>query len=234
MFHSGTAVRCRLYHLIIRIYEGRERATKTFAVAFLLTLVTGCVATPSPNSIMDSNKTIDQTKEGLMAEYRIGVGDSLKVSVWRNPDLSANVVVLPSGDITVPLVGDVKAAGETTESLAEEISEGLNSFIRQPSVTVSVLDAISAEYLRRIRITGAVNSPLSIPYRRGLTVLDFVLQAGGLTPFANANRALLYRQEKDELKVYPVFLEDILSRGDLSTNYPLLPSDIITVPEKSF
>jgi polysaccharide export outer membrane protein len=183
---------------------------------------------------MDSNKTIDQTEEGLMAEYRIGVGDSLKVSVWRNPDLSANVVVLPSGDITVPLVGDVKAAGETTESLAEEISEGLNSFIRQPSVTVSVLDAISAEYLRRIRITGAVNAPLSIPYRRGLTVLDFVLQAGGLTPFANANRALLYRQEKDELKVYPVFLEDILSRGDLSTNYPLLPSDIITVPEKSF
>ena len=181
-----------------------------------------------------ASKIIDPTSEGLLEQYVIGVGDSLQISVWRNQDLSASVVVLPSGDISVPLVGDIKAAGSTTEQLADTISKGLDSFVRQPSVTVSVLSAVSAEYLQRVRITGAVNNPLSIPYRRGLTVLDFVLQAGGLTPFANADRALLYRQEEEELKVYPVRLDDILAKGDLETNYALLPSDIITVPENSF
>ena len=193
-----------------------------------------CTTPQQATSEMDTTQTLDPINASLLEEYQIGVGDSLKVSVWRNPDLSANVVVLPSGDISVPLVGDIKAAGETTESLAARISDGLNSFVRQPSVTVSVLSAVSAEYLQRVGITGAINSPLSVSYRRGLTVLDFVLQAGGLTPFANANRALLYRQEGEELKVYPVRLDDILAKGNLETNYTLLPSDIITVPEYSF
>jgi polysaccharide export outer membrane protein len=211
-----------------------KTATQCFLFAVILICFSGCAAPKAATSTMDKTKIIDPTNAGLLDEYSIGVGDSLRISVWRNPDLSANVVVLPSGDISVPLVGDIKAAGETTESLATQISEGLNSFVRQPSVTVSVLSAVSAEYLQRVRITGAVNSPLSVSYRRGLTVLDFVLQAGGLTPFANANHALLYRQEGDELKVYAVKLDNILSKGDLDTNYTLLPSDIITVPEKSF
>ncbi len=206
-----------------------------FVFALMLILGTaGCTTPQQATSEMDTKQTLDPTNASLLEEYKIGVGDSLKVSVWRNPDLSTNVIVLPSGDISVPLVGDIKAAGETTESLAARISDGLNSFVRQPSVTVSVLSAVSAEYLQRVRITGAINSPLSISYRRGLTVLDFVLQAGGLTPFANANRALLYRQEGEELKVYPVRLDDILAKGNLETNYTLLPSDIITVPENSF
>jgi polysaccharide export outer membrane protein len=204
-----------------------------FLSFFCITLF-GCQAPPSANATMDTSKISDQISEGLLEQYVIGVGDLLQISVWRNPDLSASVVVLPSGDISVPLVGDIKAAGSTTEQLAETISKGLDSFVRQPSVTVSVHSAVSAEYLQRVRITGAVNKPLSIPYRRGLTVLDFVLQAGGLTPFANADRALLYRQEGEELKVYPVRLDDILAKGDLETNYALLPLDIVTVPENSF
>ncbi len=183
---------------------------------------------------MDVSVAMEPGDAALLDEYRIGVGDSLQVSVWRNPDLSAEVVVLPDGTVSVPLAGDIKAAGETTTSLAENISGVLDNYIRQPEVTVSVLNAASAEYLQRVRITGAVNAPLSLNYRRGMTVLDVVLLAGGLTPFANPNRALLYRQEGTELKVYPVRLEDILSRGKLDTNYQLIPADIITVPEKSF
>ena len=97
-----------------------------------------------------------------------------------------------------------------------------------------MLNASSAEYLQRVRITGAVNAPQSLNFRRGLTVLDVVLLAGGLTPFANANKALLYRKEATEIKVYPVRLDDILNKGKLETNYNVLPADIITVPEKSF
>jgi len=228
LFHSRNT-NCRM-----NLPEGVVAALKPICIITMLILLAGCNAPQVATSTMDTTKSVDPTNAGLLDEYRIGVGDSLQISVWRNPDLSASVVVLPSGDISVPLVGDIRAAGETTESLATQISDGLNSFVRQPNVTVSVLSAVSAEYLQRVRITGAVNAPLSVSYRRGLTVLDFVLQAGGLTPFANANRALLYRQEGEELKVYPVRLDDILKKGDLKTNYTLLPSDIITVPENSF
>ena len=170
----------------------------------------------------------------VLEEYRIGVGDSLTVNVWRNPDLSAQVVVLPDGNISVPLVGDVRAAGTTTRQLAEGIRSALSDFIREPEVTVSVVAAVSSEYLQRVRITGAVNMPLSIDYRRGMTVLDVVLLAGGLSPFANGNKATLFRREQGEVKVFRVEIEDILSRGRLETNYPVLPADVITVPEKSF
>ncbi|MFT5562891.1 MAG: polysaccharide export outer membrane protein [Candidatus Azotimanducaceae bacterium] len=170
----------------------------------------------------------------LLDEYRIGVGDSLNVSVWRNPDLSAQVVVLPDGNISVPLAGNVRAAGLSTEALAATIKTALTTFIRQPEVTISVVAATSSNYLQRVRVTGAVNSPVSINYSRGLTVLDVVLLSGGVTPFANGNRAALYRTQDGEVKVYPILLDDILTKGKLETNYPLVPADVITVPEKSF
>ncbi|XOV86642.1 MAG: XrtA/PEP-CTERM system exopolysaccharide export protein [Pseudomonadota bacterium] len=210
-----------------------NRVVCRLAAGMILFVLAGCASTPQPNAVMGEDLT-DPTEAGLLDEYRIGVGDVLNVSVWRNPELSTQATVLPDGTIAVPLVGDVSAAGESTGSLTEAITNVLSTYIREPQVTVSVLSASSSEYLQRVRITGAVNGPLSIVYRRGLTVLDLVLLAGGVTPFANADKALLYRNVGDELKVYPVKLQDILSRGKLETNYKLLPADIITVPEKSF
>ena len=134
----------------------------------------------------------------------------------------------------MPLVGDIAVAGATTTSLAETVKEALTQYVRQPEVTVTVVSARSAEFLQRVRITGAVNAPLSLPYSRGMTVLDLVLQAGGLTDFANPNRGLLYRKGADGMEIYPVRLQDILNKGQLETNYALRPNDIITVPEKSF
>ena len=175
-----------------------------------------------------------EVEDVVLDEYQVGVGDSLSINVWRNPDLSVQVVVLPDGNISVPLVGDVRAAGSTTEALGDTISNALNDFIREPEVSVSVLSAASSEYLQRVRITGAVNSQLSINYRRGMTVLDVVLLAGGLSPYANGNKAALYRYQNDEVKVFRIKLEDILAKGRLETNYPVMPADVITVPEKSF
>ena len=199
-----------------------------------LLLLGACSSLPTPPPTGPHGTRVDPTEAGLMKSYRIGVGDSLSISVWKNPDLSVRVTVLPDGTISVPLAGDVKAAGETTETLASKIATVLNDYIRQPKVTVSVTSAASSEYLQRVRVTGAVNRPLSVTYRRGMTVLDVVLQAGGLTPFASPNKSMLYRQEGGTLNVYPVHLYDILNKGRLDTNYKLLPGDILTVPEKSF
>lgn len=170
----------------------------------------------------------------LSGEYKIGVTDQLQISVWRNPDLSVAVPVRPDGKISVPLVGDVVAAGRSTEELSKEIAEAMSNYVRAPEVTVIITSPNSADYLQRVRITGAVNAPQSLVYQQGMTILDVVLQAGGVTAFGAANDALLYRQTAEGIKVYSVKLADILEKGRLETNYELAPSDILTVPERMF
>jgi len=172
---------------------------------------------------------------GILDEpYRIGADDRLQVSVWRNPDLSVTVPVRPDGMISVPLVGDVQAGGLTPEQVANAIRGRLASFIREPSVTVIVTDLRSHEYLSRVRVTGAVRAPRSMPFRQGMTVLDAVLEAGGVNDFAAPNRTKLYRREKGKPEVLEVELGDILNKGKLETNASLMPGDVITVPERYF
>jgi polysaccharide biosynthesis/export protein len=168
------------------------------------------------------------------AEYKIGVNDKISVQVWKSPELSLDVTVRPDGKISVPLIGDVMAAGESTKKLSVTLSQGFSDFVRNAQVTVIVLDPVSGEYLRRVRVTGAVSAPLSLPHQQGITVLDLVLEAGGVTEFASGNQAKLYRKVGDKVEVFPVHLNDILLKGKLETNYILAPSDIVTVPERSF
>jgi polysaccharide export outer membrane protein len=164
--------------------------------------------------------------------YTIGVGDELRINVWKNPELSVDVPVRPDGKISIPLIGDIRASERTAPELAEQITKGLKTYIRSPQVTVIVASAGSVDFQRRVRITGAVETPVSIPHRDGMTVLDLVLEAGGPTEFAAPNRAKLYRKVDGEMKVYSIYLDDLLLKGELESNYKLAPSDIITVPER--
>ena len=134
----------------------------------------------------------------------------------------------------MPLVGDIVAQGASAKELASNITSELKTFIRSPQVNVIVLSAGSVDYLLRVRVTGAVSTPRSLPHRDGMTVLDLVLEAGGPTQYASANRAKLYRKVNGEVKVYPVKLKDILNKGNLETNYTLAPSDIVIIPERLF
>jgi polysaccharide export outer membrane protein len=167
-------------------------------------------------------------------EYVIGNNDYLRINVWKNADLSVDVPVRPDGKISVPLVGDAQAQGLTAEELAKQLTEKLSKYIRQPNVTVIVTQANSSAFLNRVRITGAVNNPLSLPYRRNMTVLDLVLQAGGLTAFANADDAILYRKTPKGTIPYKVNIDEILHKGILTTNYELRPFDILIIPESIF
>ncbi|MQM38580.1 hypothetical protein KBTX_02592 [wastewater metagenome] len=166
--------------------------------------------------------------------YHIGPDDELSVNVWRNPDLSVVVPVRPDGMISVPLVGDVAAGGHTPEEVAKSIREALAYYVREPQVTVVVTELNSHEYLSRVRVTGAVEEPASVPWRQGMTVLDLVLEAGGMTEFAAPGRAMLYRRTGDRTEAFAVHLDDILERGDLTTNVALQPGDVITIPERVF
>lgn len=167
-------------------------------------------------------------------EYRIGADDRVQVTVWRNPELSTTGPVRPDGKITVPLIGDVQAGGRTPAEVAEQIKKQLSNYIRDPNVAVIITELHSAEYLSRVRVTGAVKTPKSFPYRQGMTVLDAVLEAGGVNDFAAPNRTKLYRKVKDKVDVLEIELGDILNKGQLQTNLPLRPGDVVTVPERLF
>ncbi len=167
-------------------------------------------------------------------EYRIGVDDALDVNVWKNPELSMQVRVRPDGKISMPLIGDLPAADMTSAELANSIGQKLFNYVKNPQVTVIVSNPSSSDFLRRVRVTGAVKSPQSIAYRDGMTVLDLVLLAGGLNDFASGNRATLYRKVDGVTKAYPIKLDDLINDGDVNTNYTLQPSDIVSVPERVF
>lgn len=166
--------------------------------------------------------------------YRIGVDDKLQVLVWRNPDLSVTVPVRPDGKISVPLIGDVQAGGLTPMEVASAVRSKLSYYIRDPNVSIIVTDLPSHDYLSRVRITGAVRTPTSIPYRPGMTVLDAVLAAGGVNEFAAPNRTVLHRIEKSRDERIPIRLGTILDKGSLRSNIAVQPGDVIAVPERLF
>ncbi|MBU6247817.1 MAG: polysaccharide biosynthesis/export family protein [Xanthomonadaceae bacterium] len=199
-------------------------------LAGLLTLLLSACATTQGST----EAPVFNPDAQAMTQYHIGVDDLLEVSVWNNPDLSVKVPVRPDGRITVPLIGDVVAGGKTPDQVSADIKERLKSFIRDPQVAVIVTELRSHEYLLRVRVTGAVRNPVSIPYHQGMTVLDAVLAAGGITEFAAPDRTELYRKTKTTTSSYAVQLGQILQDGQLGTNYPLQPGDVITVPQRSF
>ena len=204
----------------------RKRINKIGKLVLLsiLAVVGGCasnIAPPMPEA----------AQSDFSDEYLIGVGDSLRVDVWRHADLSLTVPVRPDGKISIPLVGDISVGEKTPEQVALNVKKSLSEFVRNPVVTIIVLEIGSSQFRSRIRVTGAVDRPLSTPYQPGMTVLDIVLEAGGATEFASLGRAALYRADGQRFKIN---LRGILSGGDLSTNYSLIPGDVVTVPERTF
>ena len=148
------------------------RGYSALVLAFVVLGVSGCAT--------QERLAMERPPEGtgVVAQYLVGVDDTLSVSVWRNEELSVSAIVRPDGMITVPVIGDVVAAGRTPEEVASDIRERLSKYIRSPQVAVSVTGLVSSAYLTRIRVTGAVTQPVSTAHRPGMTVLDAVLEAG--------------------------------------------------------
>lgn len=203
-----------------------NRSLLGLVVLLLSLLLAACATTDS------STAGAPPTSDSAIDPYQIGVDDMVQVSVWGNPELGITAPVRPDGMISVPLLGDVQAGGRVPAEVAKDIQGRLAKFVREPQVAVILTELRSHEYLSRVRVTGAVRQPISIPYRQGMTVLDAVLAAGGVTEFAAPDRSHLYRRYGDGTGSYQVQLGNVLNRGDLSTNFPVAPGDVITVPER--
>lgn len=206
-------------------------ARRIATIIVVTMVVSGCAA--------DGDRRTDESAMETAAldvkEYKIGVDDVVAVNVWRDEELSVTMPVRPDGKITVPLVGDVQAGGRTPQEVAKEIRTRLSAYIRNPDVTVILTELRSHEFLSRIRVTGAVEAPMSMPYRQGMTALDAVLEAGGVNAYAAPDRTKIFRRSQSgETQVFNVHLGRILTQGDLGTNLDLQPGDVITIPERLF
>jgi len=129
-----------------------------------VTFIAGC-ASNSPSSNEKIQQALKLETTNSVDQYILGPTDVVRVSVWRNEDLSISVPVRPDGKISVPLIGDVHATGETPEGLSSSIESRLAAFIREPQVSVVVTSMGSHEFIDRVRVTGAVLSPVSVQHR---------------------------------------------------------------------
>ena len=165
--------------------------------------------------------------------YILAPGDAIEVFVWGNPQLSTEVTIRPDGKITAPLVEDLQASGKTPNQLAREIETILAQYVLEPVVSVKVSEFVG-RYSEQIRVIGQAVTPQSIPFRENITAMDVIIAVGGMTEFADGNRATIARTVNGEQKTYNVKLDDLVSKGDISANVDMLPGDVLIIPEAWF
>ncbi len=166
-------------------------------------------------------------------KYRIAPGDSVEIFVWRNPDVSKTVTVRPDGFLTAPLLEDIPAAEKTPTELARDIEKELSTYLRDPLVTVIVNGFIGA-YEDQIRVVGEAAKPQALLYRDSMTLLDVMIAVGGITDFADGDKATIVRMENGERKQYNVRVESLIRDGDITANVDMKPGDILIIPESWF
>lgn len=165
--------------------------------------------------------------------YLIGPGDSLSVFVWGNPEITGSYTVRPDGMISTSLVEDIPASGRTPTDLARSIEAHLAEYIRDPIVTVMVAGFVGP-YSEQVRIIGEASEPQAISYRENMTLLDVMVEVGGLTEYADGNDARLIRVVNNQQKQYSLRMGDLVRDGDIRANVDILPGDIIIIPESWF
>lgn len=165
--------------------------------------------------------------------YVIGAGDGLQVFVWGHDDLTASVSVRPDGNISTPLVEDIRAAGRTPTELSRAVEEVLSEYIRSPTVTI-IVQRFVGEYDRQIRVVGQAAEPQSLSFRSGMTLLDVMIAVGGLSEFASGNKGKIVRKQNGEELVLNVRIKDLLNKGDMEQNVRMQPGDVLIIPESVF
>jgi len=143
-----------------------------------------------------------------------------------------SVPVRPDGKITTPLVEDLPAMGRSPTSLARDLEKSLSKYIRDPIVTV-IVTGFTGPYSEQIRVVGEAAQPQALPYRQNMTLLDVMIIVGGITDFADGNKAVLLRSSENN-KLYTVQLKDLLKRGDITANVDVKPGDVLVIPESWF
>jgi polysaccharide biosynthesis/export protein len=196
----------------------------------------GCAAAVALSACGTTRSGPDLPESALPAaqtDYIIAPGAILNVFVWQHPDLSTTVPVRPDGKISTPLIEDMQAAGKTPTQLARDMEEVLSRLIRQPTVNV-IMQTASPSFQQQVRVVGQAANPQALAYSEGMTLLDVMIQVGGLSEFAAGNRAKLVRRTADGPVEINVRLNDLLNAGDMRQNVVIQPGDVVIIPEARF
>jgi polysaccharide export outer membrane protein len=172
-----------------------------------------------------STSTVPDSAPGVGPGYLIGADDVLKISVWKEPDLSETLPVRVDGKISMPLLNDVTAAGLTPTQLAALLTERLKKFVADPRVTVIV----TAMNSQKVYVTGEVTHTGSMTLTPNMTVLQ-ALASAGFTQFADTKKIYILRVENGQQRKIPVNYKKLVKGDALDQNIVLKPSDTIVVP----
>ncbi len=199
--------------------------TKSVVVSLVFVLLAACSSSPVDNSEVEVFEPV--------SEYRIGPGDSLNIFVWRNPEISIVVPVRPDGRVSTPLVEDMVAVGKTPTQLARDFEVALAEFVKSPRVNVIVTNFVGT-FTEQIRVVGMATEPMALPYRQNMTLLDVMIEVGGLAEGAAGNRAKIVRKRGDKEIEMRVRISDLLNKGDISKNVTMQPGDVLIIPQSFF
>lgn len=182
----------------------------------------GTKAAPTEDS---RHPTTTTSIDVASSRYTLGTADNIRVNVWKNSDLSQTVTIGPDGFVSLPLLGDVHAAGLTANQLAKDLSSRLTSYMVNAQVTVSVVEIRS----RQVFITGQVGKPGSYPLIVPITVLQLIAQAGGLNTFASRKGIFILRGTPGNVQRLKFNYTSAI-HGDVKQNINLQPGDTVIIP----
>jgi polysaccharide export outer membrane protein len=214
---------------IIKNFKGScfvDRALVGTLVTLSLFFI-GCSSNPYP-PVPEPDRVLEPDYE-----YLVGPGDGMEIFVWGNEELSTGGVVRPDGKMTTRLVEDLVASGKTSTQLARDIETAYAEYVRQPVVSV-IVNGFSGVPEQQVRVVGEATSPTGIPYRMHMTLLDLMINVGGMTEYAAGNKSVLIRMEDGQQISYGLRLDDLIKDGDISANLTLMPGDIIIISESWF
>jgi len=158
-------------------------------------------------------------------EYKIGAGDVLDINVWKNPDLSRQLAVLPDGSVRFPLIGELKVAGKSAALLEKELKGKIKKYIPDPELSISILQVNSMV----IYVIGKVNHPGRFEIRKNIDVLQALSVAGGLNPFAKEKEIGIFRKIDGKTKIFTFNYEAVSQGVNLEQNIMLKRDDVIVV-----
>lgn len=220
--YIGLAMRIRLGHLIASL--------TTFALVAMLSIQHGQCQSERIKEPANPVKPVhspSDSESGQSASYTIGENDVLAISVWNEKDMQQSLPVRPDGKISLPLIGDIQAAGRTPTQLQADITLKLQAYITHPDVTVIVQQINS----KKFNVLGRVMKPGSYPLSRTTTVLDAIAQAGGFQDFAKEKSIYVLRENSGGQESRLFFnYKDVVKGKHLEQNIELRSNDTVVVP----
>ena len=200
--------------------------TQALAVGWGILGLAGSVSAQPQPAGANGSASARATVPSLPADYVIGPEDVLGVVFWRDQDMTGDVTVRPDGIVTLPLLGDIAAAGLTPDVLRDQIQKAATKYVQDPSVTVVVRQINS----RKVFITGEVKTPGAYPLVGPLTVMQLIALAGGLNEWADAKSISVTRSEQGRQHSFKFNYKDVAHGKKLEQNILLKPGDTVVVP----